>query len=65
MNKTGSTLTPGQKINKMGSTLTPKGHLPDKVFYADSEYMLDIFPALILAELLKKKQPAGLKWVYV
>ena len=35
-------------------TLTPKGHLPDRIIHADSEYMLDIVPALILAKLLKK-----------
>ena len=34
----------------MGSTLTLKGLLPDRVFHADSEYMLDIVPALILAK---------------
>ena len=35
-------------------TLTSKGHLPDRVFRSDSEYMLDIITALILAKLLKK-----------
>ena len=46
-------------------TLTPKGHLPDRVFHANSEYMLDIVPELIFAKFLKKKQPIGLKWVNV
>ena len=35
-------------------TLTPKDDQADRVFHADSEYMLDIVPALILAKLLKK-----------
>ena len=35
-------------------TSTPKGHIPDRNFHADSEYMLDIVPELNLAKLLKK-----------
>ena len=35
-------------------TLTPKDHLPDRNFHVDSEYMLDIVPAVILAKFLQK-----------
>ena len=45
-------------------TLTPKDDQADRVFHADSEYMLDIVPALILAKFFEKKN-SQLAWVYI
>ena len=48
-------------VKKLQKNMTPKDHLPDSVFHAYSEYMLDNVPALNLVKLFKKKTVDWLK----